>query len=47
MHLDSPNTTSQVTYSLRLRQGTSSGTVYSCHANGLGASNIVAQEIKA
>ncbi|QDP53845.1 MAG: hypothetical protein GOVbin3332_29 [Prokaryotic dsDNA virus sp.] len=46
MHLDSPNTTSAVTYSLTFRQGASSGTVYSCTANGLGASNIVAQEIK-
>tara|TARA_R100000773_G_C4213546_1_gene112570 strand:- start:66 stop:584 length:519 start_codon:yes stop_codon:yes gene_type:complete len=46
MNLDSPNTTSAVTYSLTFRQGASSGTVYSCHANGLGASNIVAQEIK-
>mgnify|MGYP005680339169 CR=1 FL=1 len=46
MHLDSPNTTSAVTYDLRLKQGASSGTVYACHANGLGASNIVAQEIK-
>ena len=47
MHLDSPSTTSQVTYSLTFRQRASSGTVYSCNANGLGASNIVAQEIKA
>jgi len=46
MHLDSPNTTSEVTYSLRFRQGSSSGTVYTCTANGLGASNLICQEIK-
>ena len=46
MFLDSPNTTSEITYAIRFKQGSSSGTVYSCTANGLGASNMICQEIK-
>ena len=46
MFLDSPNTTSEITYAIRFKQGGSSGTIYSCTANGLGASNLICQEIK-
>ena len=46
MFLDSPNTTSEVTYSIRFKQGSSSGTVYACTANSLGKSNLTCQEIK-
>ena len=46
MILDSPNTTSEVTYSIRFKQGQSSGTVYACTANSLGSSNLTCQEIK-
>ena len=40
------NTTNQLTYRIKFRQGTSSGTVYHCHANSLGNSRLIAQEIK-
>ena len=40
------NTTNQLTYRIKFRQGTSSGTLYHCHANSLGNSRLIAQEIK-
>ena len=46
MFLDSPSTTSEITYSISFRQGTSSGTIYACTANSLGQSNMILQEIK-
>ena len=44
---DAYNTTNQLTYRIKFRQGTSSGTIYHCHANSLGNSRLIAQEIKA
>ena len=41
------DTTNQLTYRIKFRQGTSSGTVYHCHGNSLGNSRLIAQEIKA
>lgn len=43
--LDSPATTSEITYKVQFRQGSSSGTVYSCHANTLGTSIVTVMEI--
>ena len=45
--LDSPNTTSEITYKLQIRKGTSSGTVYHCIGNAMGQSHLMLQEIKA
>ena len=45
--LDSPNTTSQITYKLQIKKGTSSGTVYHCIGNAMGQSHLMLQEIKA
>ena len=46
-YLDSPNTTSEITYKLQIRKGTSSGTVYHCIGNAMGQSHLMLQEIKA
>ena len=45
--LDSPNTTSQITYKLQLKKSTSSGTVYHVRGNAMGQSHLMLQEIKA
>ena len=45
--LDSPNTTSEITYKLQIKKGTSSGTVYHCIGNAMGQSHLMLQEIKA
>ena len=45
--LDSPSTTSEITYKLQIRKGTSSGTVYHCIGNAMGQSHLMLQEIKA
>ena len=45
--LDSPNTTSEITYKLQIRKGSSSGTVYHCRGNAMGQSHLMLQEIKA
>ena len=45
--LDSPNTTSEITYKLQIKKGTSSGTVYHVRGNAMGQSHLMLQEIKA
>ena len=45
--LDSPNTTSEITYKLQIKKGTSSGTVYHVRGNATGQSHLMLQEIKA
>ena len=45
--LDSPSTTSEITYKLQIKKGTSSGTVYHCIGNAMGQSHLMLQEIKA
>ena len=46
-YLDSPSTTSEITYKLQIKKGTSSGTVYHCIGNAMGQSHLMLQEIKA
>ena len=45
--LDSPSTTSEITYKLQIKKGTSSGTVYHVRGNAMGQSHLMLQEIKA
>ena len=45
--LDSPSTTSEITYKLQLKKSTSSGTVYHVRGNAMGQSHLMLQEIKA
>ena len=45
--LDSPSTTSEITYKLQIKKGTSSGTVYHVKGNAMGQSHLMLQEIKA
>ena len=45
--LDSPNTTTQITYKLQLKKSTSSGTVYHVRGNAMGQSPLMLQETKA
>ena len=45
--LDSHNTTSEITYKLQIKKGTSSGTVYHVRGNAMGQSHLMLQEIKA
>ena len=45
--MESPKTTSQITYKLQLKKSTSSGTVYHVRGNAMGQSHLMLQEIKA
>ena len=44
--LDSPNTTSEITYHIQFAQHAASGLHYHCHANHYGTSSLTLMEIK-